>query len=310
MSRAGAAAGDSVSSPAQSRASGMERLTRCDLCGGSSFRTIDSRISLCRCDGCGFVFRNPRPSADAVSAFYSASDHYDPWLEEEPGRDALWKRRLRKLRRYRDGGALLDVGTGIGQFLHWSRNYFEVEGTEVSESGVRTALEKYQLQIHRGSLDTVDFGTRTFDVITMFHVLEHVPSPSAILRRCRELLHPAGLLVVAVPNELRSWKTVAKRVLSLSRVGRFAGLGSYGLPELALDGATHELHLSHFTVSTLTALLRRSGFYVIEDSLDPSYTATGIGRLLYGTIYDLCWSIKALSGQNFYDCMWMVARKA
>jgi SAM-dependent methyltransferase len=300
MSRAGAAIGDSITSPPQSRESAMERLTRCDLCGGSSLRTIDSRISLCRCDSCGFVFRNPRPNAAAVGAFYSAGDHYDPWLEEELGRDALWKRRLRMLRRYRDGGSLLDVGTGIGQFLYWARNYFDVEGTEVSESGVRTALEKYHLQIHRGSLDAVDFGARTFDVITMFHVLEHVPSPSAALRRCRELLHPAGLLVIAVPNELHSWKTVAKRML----------LGSYGLPELTLDSATQELHLSHFTVGTLTELLRRSGFSVMGDGLDPFYAATGIRRLLPGTVYDLCWAAKALTGQNFYDTIWMVAKKA
>jgi 2-polyprenyl-3-methyl-5-hydroxy-6-metoxy-1,4-benzoquinol methylase len=98
-------------------------------------------IALNRCNECGFIFRNPRPSAAEISAYYSGETQYDAWLGNEKAREAMWERRLRKLLRYRACGALLDAGTGTGQFLHIARSHFNVEGTEVSASAVKIAKE-------------------------------------------------------------------------------------------------------------------------------------------------------------------------
>jgi len=292
----------------------MEHLTRCDLCRGGSLSIVDSKISLCRCDNCGFVFRNPRPSAEEIARFYSAGDHYDNWLAEEPAFDALARRRLRKVVNSRDGGKLLDVGSGIGQFLHFAQERFEVEGTEISASAVRIARDKYHLAIRRGAIEEIDFGECRFDLITMFHVLEHVLSPSATLRRCAELLAPGGLIVIAVPNELRCWRSAVRQTLSSLGVGRFKHRGSYGLPPIyleisAADSAIRDLHLSHFTVDTLEKMLSRSGFAVLEESLDPFYAASGLVGLWHAFNYEACRMVKTLSGGNIYDAIWIVARK-
>jgi len=292
----------------------MERLTCCDLCCGESLSTVDSRISLCHCKDCGFVFRSPRPSADEIARFYSAGDHYDHWLAEERAFDALSRRRLRKVGNSRDGGRLLDVGCGIGQFLHFAQARFEVDGTEISASAVRIARDKYRLTIRQGTIEEIDFGDRRFDLITMFHVLEHARSPSATLRRCADLLAPGGLIVIAVPNELRCWKAALKQALSSLGVGRFKHRGSYGLPPVSLevpaaDSTIRDLHLSHFTIDTLAKMLSRCGFVVLEESLDPLYAATGLTALWHGLNYEACRTVKTLSGRNIYDAIWVVARK-
>jgi hypothetical protein len=49
----------------------MEFLKRCDVCGSENIKTKDSGISLCACQGCGFIFHNPRPTADDIVKFYS-----------------------------------------------------------------------------------------------------------------------------------------------------------------------------------------------------------------------------------------------
>jgi len=121
--------------------------------------------------------------------------------------------------RYGRGGRLLDVGTGIGQFLHFARFGYEVTGTEVSEQAIQIARVKYGLELRRGRIEELDFGNRRFDVITLFHVLEHVHDPRRLLSRCRELLSTTGIVVVAVPNEIHGWKRPIKSALALSRRG-------------------------------------------------------------------------------------------
>jgi hypothetical protein len=56
-----------------------EAVKKCDICGCTELSPICPELSLCRCAGCGFVFRNPRPSAAEISAYYSGETQYDAW---------------------------------------------------------------------------------------------------------------------------------------------------------------------------------------------------------------------------------------
>jgi hypothetical protein len=82
-------------------------LNACSICSSHHLSAVDAVIALNRCNECGFIFRNPRPSAAEISAYYSGETQYDAWLGNEKAREAMWERRLRKLLQHSACGALL-----------------------------------------------------------------------------------------------------------------------------------------------------------------------------------------------------------
>ena len=111
------------------------------------------------------------------------------------------------------------------------------------------AKEKYGLDLFHGTIEELARQEMVFDNITLFHVLEHVPDPKAMLETCHSLLTDGGCMVIAVPNEVISLRAF-KRWL-FGKVRKPQGAGMLGLPRLTLDGSIHEIHLSHFTPSVL-----------------------------------------------------------
>src|SRR5258708_803987 len=189
-----------MSTPAVMR---TELLQQCSVCGSTMLDVVDPECNVAQCRVCGFIFDNPRPTLEELIGFYSKPGKYDSWLNELGPRHRLWKRRLSKLRSTRKTGSLLDVGTGIGQFLDQARNdYREVYGTEVSSAAVKIASDKYNLDLFQGTIEEFNPRGKSFDNITLFHVLEHVTDPRLLLRKCHSLLSAEGILVVAVPNEV------------------------------------------------------------------------------------------------------------
>lgn len=286
----------------------LQTLEKCTLCESRQISAADAQNNIYICNSCGFIFDNPRPVQDEIINFYSANDKYDDWLEAEKVRDSLWKRRLKLVEKYRDSGTLLDIGTGIGQFLFFARKDFEVKGTEISESAAAAARQKYGIDVIHGDIVEISFASK-FDVITLFHVLEHVPDPAATLRRCRELLNSGGILILAVPNDNAGLKKMVIRVLSILKIGKFRSYGKLGLPKLELDGSQKEIHLSHFKNSVLVNFLERNGFSVIEDTLDPYYSVDGFNKILHDLFFFLSLVIKRLFRKNIYPAIWIAAKK-
>jgi ubiquinone/menaquinone biosynthesis C-methylase UbiE len=286
----------------------MEAVLSCNICGCDVVETLDPDCNLCRCAACGYIFDSPRPTLDDVIAFYSGEAKYDSWLEAEKDRDALWKRRLCKLLPHSAPGNLLDVGTGVGQFLHHAESFFrDVQGTEISQSAVLGARKKYGLTLRRGKLEELDFETASFQNITLFHVLEHVPDPTSLMRKCEALLHPGGIVVVTVPNDVLAWTSAIKKAgkrLGLRPFQKFsARLG------IAKAGTSREIHLSHFTPAVLRQLLTQTGLEIVEESLDPYYAAHGVGLWTHAVYYGFHRVLRRLFGINRYDTIWIAARK-
>jgi SAM-dependent methyltransferase len=211
--------------------------------------------------------------------------------------------------RYERQGRLLDVGTGTGQFLNAARNRYEVEGTEVSRRAIDIASEKYGLRIHEGALEDIDFFSSRFDVITLFHVLEHVHDPGALLSRCGELLSTHGIVVIAVPNEIKGWKRPIKRLLAHGRRGVHNYSKLYGLPRIKLDVSGEEIHLSHFTIDTIRKLVNLCGLRVIDEDLDPCHASTGPKQFLHELAFRACKLIYELRGPQLGEAIWIAAVK-
>jgi 2-polyprenyl-3-methyl-5-hydroxy-6-metoxy-1,4-benzoquinol methylase len=286
-----------------------EVVLACNVCRSDCIQKVDSDFNFCRCDSCGYVFDSPRPSFAEISAFYSQTGKYDTWLNEERARDMLWERRLTKLLRHSSRGRLLDIGAGYGQFLHRAQSFFsEGLGTEVSESAVALAKEKYGLSLRVGQIEDLDLARQSFDTITLFHVLEHVPDPGKLVTLCHALLRAQGILAIAVPNDVLAWTSKIKKV------GKRLGLKSFQKfsPRLGISraGASREIHLSHFTPTVLRRLLENSGLRIIEETLDPYYVSSGIRLFLDSSYYELHRLLRASLKINRYDTIWMVARKS
>jgi len=98
-------------------------------------------------------------------------------------------------------GRLLDIGCGSGKFLCRMKGYgWNVIGIDPDPHAVKLAKERFGVETYRGALEEMSFRPDTFDVITMNHVLEHLPDPLATLKKCKELLKHNGKLIIATPN--------------------------------------------------------------------------------------------------------------
>jgi SAM-dependent methyltransferase len=286
----------------------VEVVSCCNLCRSNRIEAIDSEFNFCRCDSCGYVFDSPRPTFAAVGAFYSQAGKYDTWLHEEESRDALWKRRLKKVLRYSAHGRLLDIGAGIGQFLHHAQPHFtELAGTEVSQIAIAIAKQKYGLELFPGQIQDMNLSPGYFHTITLFHVLEHVPDPAMLIERCHTMLKPQGILIIAVPNDILAWSSQVKKL------GKQLGLRAFQKfsPQLGISraGTSREIHLSHFTPSALRQLLISCGLSSVEESLDPYFVSSGVRLILDHAYYALHRALQAALNINRYNTIWMVARK-
>ncbi len=275
-------------------ATGFEcvREWQCPGCSGTRFSPIRRREFLSLCDDCGLVFDNPRPAPDIITAYYNKANQYDTWLENLETRDRLWRRRIHKMRPHRKKGALLDVGTGIGQFLNLARaEYCPVVGTEISSTAIAIAKRLYNVDILEGTIESLQIDQQ-FENLTAFHVLEHVHRPAAFLGRCHQLLSPGGRLFLAVPNDLH---------------GLTSRIGKHRLTPINLS--TVEIHLSHFTQKSLARLLRREGFHLIHLSLDPFWAVPSRGYLQKARYIGMG-VLHRLTEINLYPTIWAVAEKS
>lgn len=277
----------------------LETLSSCPLCDSANFTRLDEAFHFDKCASCGFVFDNPRPTQAAIAEHYSRAAQYDSWLANLDAREAMWKRRLAKMLPWAVPGSLLDVGTGIGQFLALARPHFSaVYGTELSDSAVRLAKERYGLDIFHGTIEDLTLGT--YDNLTMIHVLEHLVSPPATLRRCFELLNPGGRLFVCVPNDIRSWTSKLRALRA--RIRPDVNSPVVGLPRCE---TMDEIHLSHFTARTLSLAARQAGFRVLKVGTDPYFASTGTRLFLNRLSY----AVHTFLHLTTYQTLWLVAEK-
>lgn len=149
---------------------------------------------------------HPFPSADQLPGYYKSDDY----ISHTDAKRGIMERVYRIVKKWAikqklnlvverqpQGKTLLDIGAGTGDFLVAAKNRgWTVSGIEPNEEARKRAYEK--------SIQLVEnFQTlpnQKFDVITMWHVLEHIPNLSETIQKLHELLNPNGVLIIAVPN--------------------------------------------------------------------------------------------------------------
>ena len=179
----------------------------CNACGAtdSTALIVKDGFRVVRCSRCSLVFVGNPPDQDFLSKHYSFEAGYHEELKTNAAsvafHDAEARRNLARLDRHRQGGLLLDIGCSTGLFLAKARAAgWQVRGNEYSADSAQVARSTHGLDVVSGALQANSFPAASFDVVTLWDVLEHVPDPQATLRLARGLLKPGGLLVVKTPN--------------------------------------------------------------------------------------------------------------
>jgi 2-polyprenyl-3-methyl-5-hydroxy-6-metoxy-1,4-benzoquinol methylase len=161
---------------------------------------------LTRCCACGLVRLVDPPSPHEMPFHYGQGYHK---LIESAGETELarrWKRHRNTVLNLRAQGSILDIGCSSGAFLRTLRGSpWELHGVEISEQEAERARISAGAEVFVGDPLDAPFGPESFDVITCFHLLEHVYQPVELLKRIQTWLKPGGYLYVILPN-IDSWE--------------------------------------------------------------------------------------------------------
>ncbi|GFE60326.1 class I SAM-dependent methyltransferase [Geobacter sp. AOG2] len=174
------------------------------LCGNQSADFLFSvhKYTVHQCVACGQVYISGI-SLDSSSSEYDESDYFterNNYLEKWGELSTHFQGILNKIKTYKSNGAFLDVGCSVGVLLDVARqNGFEVKGVEFSTWASEFARQK-GFDVVTGGLIEAAYPEKSFDVIVMNHVLEHIPDPVEIMMELGRILKDDGLLVIGVPN--------------------------------------------------------------------------------------------------------------
>ena len=204
-----------------------------------------NEFQIVKCTNCGFIFLNPRPDTETASQYYDV-DGYDPFLSADQSQSLrdkfyLFLRKLnlafkfKKIRGFKPKpGKILDIGCATGEFLEkYQKHLWQCTGVEVAEKAGQIASAK-NIKVFQSVHEIPD--TEKFDLITMWHVLEHVHDLNETIGKIGKLIKKDGILVIAVPN-IHSWDA-----------------GVYKSDWVALDAPRH---LYHFSPDSIQKLLQK-----------------------------------------------------
>ncbi len=224
----------------------------CPVCGQAATPRIPGPPSTVLCMSCGLEALGSFPPSKDRESFYQEN-----YYSEETGARFLklfewpfvlfrWLRFRAISRRSARCGAIVDVGCGRGDLLETFKTHgWEVLGTQLSRTAARAAKERRGIEVVCGELPQLGLPRGRYDVVTFFHVLEHLAAPQAYLAAARELLKDDGLLVVEVPD----CSSPGFRIL--------------GARSFCFD---YPHHLIFFTHNSLGSLLKRAGFEIVGTS--------------------------------------------
>ena len=192
-----------------------ERLEYCPVCKSTQFDNYmicaDDSVSgesfaLVKCPSCSLVFTNPRPKEDQLSNYYK-SDEYISHTDKGNSfiniiyklvRNHTLKQKVKLIQQLnKKTGTLLDYGCGTGDFIKEAReNNWQAFGYEPDESARSIASRKNPESL----ISSIKGGSEVYDVITAWHVIEHVADLKETMKSLKKKLKDKGHLIVAVPN--------------------------------------------------------------------------------------------------------------
>ena len=236
----------------------IKEVKKCPVCGQNEFSlkfycedyfVSHEKFPIYVCQSCLFNFTQHVPGKDSISQYYKA-DNYISHSDTKKGlvnkiyhtvRKVMLSKKANILKKYHTTGALLDIGCGTGYFAHeMSLRGWNVVGVEPSVVASSLAKAKFGLDV-KDSLFASDFHEKQFDLITLWHVLEHFDELDNTLSTIATLLKNTGTIAVALPN-----------AVSYDAKKYKAHWAAYDVPR----------HNWHFSPKTFEKLIAQYGLYI------------------------------------------------
>ncbi|QKZ15649.1 methyltransferase domain-containing protein [Spirosoma sp. KUDC1026] len=243
----------------------METIAVCPVCDTNQFTNVltckdylvsSQNFTIQQCNKCGFKFTNPRPDASTIGSYYKS----DQYVSHNDTGGGLINSVYRLVRNYTlrgkvnlinkltgRVGEVLDIGCGTGSFLLACQQAgWNITGVEPDTDARKVAEEKLSMPVEE-SIEMVE-AKQNFDVISMWHVLEHMPDLNKVVSQLYSLLSNEGTVIIAVPN-----------------------CASYDADYYKSYWAAYDVprHFYHFTPDTITALFKKHGFTLTDQKQMP-----------------------------------------
>ncbi len=233
----------------------------CNLCGAddASRHLTISGFNICRCRNCGLLYVNPRPSAEDITKVYDRSYFsngedcpdrgyygYYAYEESEEQIKDTFRPRLDRIESILGAGRgkLLDIGCAMGFFMSVAEERgWRAHGTDVSEEAASKTGKLFGDRFYRGTVEQATFERTSFDAVTLWDVIEHLPDPSGTLKTVNGLMKPGGVIALVTPDA----GSLAAALLR-SKWPEFRRV---------------EEHIYFFSGKTLAAMLENNGFEVV-----------------------------------------------
>ena len=246
------------------------KITICPICNSSktskAFDAVDhfstkETFPICDCNSCGFRFTNYFPSVDTIGRYYDSPD-YISHSDSKSGlinrlyhffRKQMLKKKVNLVSKYvvprqKDNIRILDIGSGTGYFLNAAKERgYAVTGIEKDSNARDYAITNFGLDV-KDEQSLWALKDESFDVITLWHVLEHLDNLNEVVDKIKSILKPNGVMILALPNH------------NSHDAKKYKGYwAAYDVPR----------HLWHFTPDSVEKLLSKHQFKIIKQKTMP-----------------------------------------
>jgi len=195
----------------------LVKIENCPICGSNNSKRFleakdhnvsGDKFTIVECADCEFRFTSPIPSENTIGNYYK-SENYVSHSDTKKGvinkiyhivRNRAIKQKEKLATKYSSSNTILDIGCGTGDFLGYCKNQnWKTFGLEPDESARKIALEKNGIKAN-GLDHLFQMEENSVDVISMWHVLEHVYNLNKDITQYKKILKEDGTLIIAVPN--------------------------------------------------------------------------------------------------------------
>lgn len=258
----------------------LEKIQNCPICNSSHFEKYitckDHMISgetfeISKCTNCSFIYTNPRPDTENIGKYYDSDQYVSHSNKSNNITNTIYKiarrftlsQKLKIINNITDDKTILDYGCGTGYFLNKCKtNSWNINGYEPNESARQQAILNTSSNIISNIREIEKL--KDISLITLWHVLEHIPDLDHTFSTLKSTLSKKGKFLIAVPNyesyDAKHYKEY---------------WAAYDVPR----------HLYHFSMNTMEQFLRNHGLKIykkIPMKLDSFYVSMLSEKYKYG----------------------------